>query len=126
MPAETPLLTAWAAGHKAEKLLCNGDGAEQAVGALARVLRVDPAVIHEQLEACHTHDWQADPFSRGAYSYAVVGGENAANDLALPVENTLFFAGEATDYTGHNGTVHGAMRSGRRAARELIEVVRSQ
>ncbi len=40
----------------------------------------------------------------------------------MPLEQTLFFAGEATDYTGHNGTVHGAIRSGRRAAKELISV----
>src|SRR5690349_13118714 len=123
MPAQEPLLTGWAAGHKAEKLVLKGESfiEEQVIGALARVLRVERRVIEQELEACYMHDWQADPFSRGAYSYAVVGGENAANELSKPVEGTLFFAGEATDYTGHNGTVHGAIRSGRRAAKELIE-----
>jgi monoamine oxidase len=32
----------------------------------------------------------------------------------------LFFAGEATDITGHNGTVHGAIASGKRAAKEIL------
>jgi monoamine oxidase len=128
MPAPVPLLVGWAAGHKAEKLVLRGESfvQEQVIGALARVLRVERRVIEQGLEACYVHDWQADPFSRGAYSYAVVGGENAANELAAPLQETLFFAGEATDYTGHNGTVHGAMRSGTRAARELMEVIRSQ
>ncbi|MGA8493419.1 MAG: FAD-dependent oxidoreductase, partial [Terriglobales bacterium] len=40
--------------------------------------------------------------------------------LGSPIENTLFFAGEATDTTGHNGTVHGAIASGRRAAQEIL------
>jgi monoamine oxidase len=40
--------------------------------------------------------------------------------LASPIDNTLFFAGEATDTTGHNGTVHGAIASGRRAAKEIL------
>src|SRR5579864_1332715 len=126
MPAETPLLVGWAAGHKAEKLMGGGNVEEEAIAALARVLRVERTLIEEQLEICHRHDWQADAFSRGAYTYAVVGGENAANDLAAPVANTLFFAGEATDYTGHNGTVHGAIRSGKRAAKEVMEVVGSR
>jgi monoamine oxidase len=126
MPAKAPLLTGWAAGHKAEKLMRDGSIESEAVAALGSVLGVERRAIEEELETCHVHDWQADPFSHGAYSYAVVGGENAANDLAAPVEGTLFFAGEATDYTGHNGTVHGAIRSGRRAAKELLEIIRSQ
>jgi uncharacterized protein with NAD-binding domain and iron-sulfur cluster len=32
----------------------------------------------------------------------------------------LFFAGEATDCEGHNGTVHGAIASGKRAAQEIL------
>jgi len=126
MPAETPLLVGWAAGHKAQKLMGGGNVEQEAIAALARVLRVERTLIEEQLEICHRHDWQADAFSRGAYTYAAVGGENAANDLAAPVANTLFFAGEATDYTGHNGTVHGAIRSGKRAAKEVMEVVGSR
>jgi monoamine oxidase len=67
------------------------------------------------------HDWQQDPFSRGAYSYASVGGFDAAKALAAPVADTLYFAGEATNCNGYNGTVHGAMASGDRAARELLQ-----
>jgi monoamine oxidase len=75
------------------------------------------------LEAAYFHDWQNDPFSRGAYSYGKVGADGAQQELSHPVEDTLFFAGEATDTTGHNGTVHGAIASGRRAAREIVDSV---
>jgi monoamine oxidase len=68
------------------------------------------------------HDWRADPFSRGAYSYVGVGGTAAQKTLAKPVLNTLFFAGESTDWE-QSGTVAGAIASGRRAAREVIKAL---
>jgi monoamine oxidase len=36
------------------------------------------------------------------------------------VEETLYFAGEATNSDGYNGTVHGAIATGSRAAEELL------
>ena len=66
-----------------------------------------------------THDWQSDPFSRCAYSYAGVGGKDAHAALAKPLRGTLFFAGEATS-GDETGTVAGAIDSGRRAAKELL------
>ena len=74
--------------------------------------------LDDLLVAAYTHDWQADPFSRGAYSYALVGGSNAHRALAKPIANTLFFAGEATN-SEETGTVAGEIESGRRAAGEL-------
>ena len=64
------------------------------------------------------HDWGRDPFARGAYSYVAVGGGNARAALAMPVDGTLFFAGEATSNDGQGGTVNGALETGERAARE--------
>ena len=40
--------------------------------------------------------------------------------MTIPADNTLFFAGEHTDTTGHWGTVHAAIRSGQRAARQIL------
>jgi monoamine oxidase len=77
-------------------------------------------VLEERLEGAYFHDWQGDPFSRGAYSYGKVGADGAQEVLAKPVDNTLFFAGEATASPGSNGTVHGAVASGYRAAREIL------
>jgi monoamine oxidase len=66
------------------------------------------------------HDWQADPFARGAYSYVTVGGDKARSALAEPLADTLFFAGEAADTEGEAGTVAGALQSGARAARQVL------
>ncbi len=49
-----------------------------------------------------------------------VGGSRAQTSLAAPIENTLFFAGEATESEGHHGTVHGAIATGHRAAEEIL------
>jgi monoamine oxidase len=69
------------------------------------------------------HDWLGDPYSRGAYSYPIVGGGDAAKVLARPIKRTLFFAGEAIDTEMRSGTVHGAIGSGRRAAEAAIRAL---
>ena len=76
--------------------------------------------VERGLEAAYYHDWQQDTFARGAYSYVIVGGDNARRELAAPIDNTLFFAGEATDTQGETATVTGALQSGTRAAREAL------
>lgn len=63
--------------------------------------------------------WAGDPFARGSYSFNALGSAPGMRKvLARPLENRLFFAGEATS-TAHFGTTHGAYLSGIRAAREI-------
>jgi len=121
LPARAPVLTGWAGGPRAEALLDEREPARisRALDALSRALAVPRAQLDELLESWATHDWRADPWSRGAYSYPGVGGVSAQRALARPVARTLFFAGEATD-TEQTATVAGALASGRRAAHEVI------
>jgi monoamine oxidase len=77
--------------------------------------------VRALLERAYLHDWQADPFAHGAYSYIVAGGTGARKALAAPVQITLFFAGEAADTQGESGTVAGALQSGMRAARLALD-----
>jgi len=46
-----------------------------------------------------------------------------ASFLARPVEDTLFFAGEATDTEGRTGTVEGALATGRRAGQAAVRAL---
>jgi monoamine oxidase len=65
--------------------------------------------------------WATDPFSLGSYSYHAVGAEpQMRQQLAAPLGEAVFFAGEATN-EDYFGTTHGAYLSGLRAAREIIE-----
>lgn len=121
-PLPFPILTGWAAGHYAQELreLSSEQVIQCAVQSLARIFEMEPARMNQALETGFTYDWQSDPFSCGAYSYANVGASDAGRELGAPVANTLFFAGEATDADGHSGTVHGAIASGLRAAKEVL------
>lgn len=68
-------------------------------------------------------DWGRDPFSYGAYSYVAVGSSGEDYDIiGRPVENCLFFAGEAT-CKEHPDTVGGAMMSGLREAVRIIDIL---
>ncbi|ERN16321.1 hypothetical protein AMTR_s00182p00016710 [Amborella trichopoda] len=70
-------------------------------------------------------NWGDDPFSRGAYSYVAVGASGEDYDiLGRPVENCVFFAGEAT-CKEHPDTVGGAMMSGLREAVRIIDIMRN-
>ena len=120
-PVRSPLLTGWAGGPAADALLANAPETriDRALDSLAAVFRMPRKRIDALLRGSWTHDWQSDPFIRGAYSYPGVGGRNAHKALARPSEETLFFAGEATNGE-QTGTVAGAIESGRRAAKEVL------
>ena len=119
LPAQFPVVTGWSAGPKADGLLgkSRGEIIGQAIASLRRIVgsrlpRVDGAYFY---------DWHANPFFRGAYSYVPAGKLEARAELAAPVSDTLYFAGEAANTSGHAGTVHGAIQSGRCAARAMLE-----
>jgi monoamine oxidase len=122
-PAIAPQLTGWAGGPPAARLVNQPEHVivDQALEALADVLGLHRSRIEGALVGIHTHSWHADPFARGAYSYVTVNGMEAVRTLAAPVAGTLFFAGEATNSDGHTGTVHGAIATGQRAAREILQ-----
>ena len=120
-PFRSPVLIGWAGGTAADALLAEGHDAmlERGLDVLSRMFSIPRKRLDALLAGTWMHDWQSDPFSRCAYSYAGVGGSHAADALAKPLRKTLFFAGEATS-SDATGTVAGAIESGRRAARELL------
>ena len=122
MPHRTSLLVAWAPASAAERLSGKGEKfqVDRALQTLAEKLKVSREGLDSLLERGYTHDWQTDPYACGAYTYVRVGGDDATQVLSEPLEQTLFFAGEAADITGNVGTVHGAIGSGYRAAAQLI------
>ena len=118
LPVAAPVITGWSAGPKADHLLgkSKSEVVSAAVTALGRIVPIPSGV---RLVDAWFHDWHADPFARGAYSYVPAGALPARRQLAEPVEDTLYFAGEATDLLGFGGTVHGAIASGRRVAEQI-------
>jgi monoamine oxidase len=122
VPTELPLMTAWAGGPAASALrdLSGDEIIRQAVAEIGTLFGIDAASL---LETAHVHNWNADPFSRGAYSYLRAGAGDARERLSEAVDGVLFFAGEATAPGGFGGTVTGAFNSGTRAALALVDAL---
>jgi monoamine oxidase len=121
MPVRGPVITGWTGGPGAEK--APRDPMEWISGALTslgRILGASRDSLAGELETWHAHNWSADPHTLGAYSYVRVGGMAAQARFGEPIDDTLYFAGEATNAEGHSGTVHGAIATGERAARAIL------
>ncbi len=127
-PPVTPAMVGWAAGPQISALVGANATPEQlrdaAIMSLAMAFGVAEGTVAGHLRQCHSHDWSADPFSAGAYSFVGVGGLDAYEAMRAPIADTLFFAGEATAGHGFNATMEGAIMSGLRAADEMLAPVR--
>jgi monoamine oxidase len=118
-PPDLPLATGWAGGPAAYRLSKGGDPLVPALASLATILGRSTAELNGLLESATIVDWSKDPFARGAYAYKLAGApDSTIEQLSDPVDNRLFFAGEATSLSGA-GTVDGALETGSRAAREI-------
>ena len=125
-PVTAPLLVGWAGGPAAERF-STWDGAaviDAGLDTLAAAFALQDGALRGLLLDARTHDWSADPWARGAYSYTIAGDDGARARLAEPMAGTLFFAGEATHAGGEHASVHGAIATGSRAAREVIGSLR--
>jgi monoamine oxidase len=127
LPIRAPLLAAWCAGPNAARLAGFGESqlVARAFESLAMLFGKESGALR-QLRSARVHDWQADPFSCGAYSFVTVGGGGARKALARPLHDTLYFAGEAADTNGEAATVAGALQSGERAAQSILSALRGR
>ena len=120
------LLTAWAGGPHAHALAgcTQAQLVDRVVGEFAATLAIPRATLASAILHEHFHDYAHDPFARGAYSYTRVHGAGAADILARPLAGKVFLAGEVTD-AEYEGSVAGAIASGTRAARQILDAERS-
>ena len=122
-PTASHSLTGWTGGPRAAELLALDpeELRRTACRSLERALQMESADVEALLVSFHMHPWQSDPYSLGGYSWIPAGALEQPARMAEPVASTLFFAGEHTDVTGHWGTVHAALGTGLRAARQVLE-----
>lgn len=92
---------------------------EFAVNQVAEVFGND---IRKQVIRSIATAWTTDPWTRGSYSCALPGHAHQRVELARPLDDRLFFAGEATT-VGDHACCHGAYRSGIRAAQEIAKAI---
>jgi len=122
LPERLPVLTGWLSGPQAEKLKDEKDDIllDHALQSLATIFNIDKVVLKKQLRSGRVFNWTRDPFTLGSYSYSTLETSEARKILMEPVQNTLFFAGEALYDGPEMGTVEAALTSGQRVAEEII------
>jgi monoamine oxidase len=122
LPDKTPLLTGWLAGPNAEKNKNKSDDEiiSMALDALSYIFNTNNTFLVKNLRAGKAVNWQTDPYSLGAYSYATVESTRAKKILAEPLEETIFFAGEAISEGAAMGTLEVALENGIATAKELL------
>lgn len=117
-PFGRPLIEGYFGGRLAHELEAKGRGAFFAFAA-NELAGLFGEAIRARLRPISETGWGRDPYARGSYSYALPGHADARAILAAPVDDRLFFAGEACsprDFT----TAHGAYLTGLDAAERAI------
>lgn len=117
-PFGRPQIEAYIGGQNARDLEAGGEQAflERARSDLSRLLGSDFA---RRIGLLRIHAWGADEFARGSYSYALPGKAACRAELAAPVDDRLFFAGEACSENDFS-TAHGGYLTGIAAAEQAI------
>jgi monoamine oxidase len=120
-PLGRPLIEAFFGGELAENLEHGGEAAA-ADFVLAELTGLFGADFRRAVKPLRFYGWRGDPFARGAYSYARPGWVSARHALATPVEDRIFFAGEACSATSFS-TAHGAYETGLVAAEAALRAL---
>ncbi|MFN8445672.1 MAG: FAD-dependent oxidoreductase [Caldilineaceae bacterium] len=113
-----PILLGFNAGDQAREIEKWSD--EKIVASAMQVLRtMFDQTIPDPLDYQITR-WASDPYALGSYSFNALGSTPTMREhLAKPLNDKLFFAGEATNRS-YFGTAHGAYLSGIRSVDELL------
>jgi monoamine oxidase len=117
-PFGRPQIEVYFGGDNATALEAAGEGAffDFAVSELSALLGSGFA---RRIRPLHMHRWGRDPYALGSYSYALPGKSGCRAKLATPVDDRLFFAGEACS-TNDFSTAHGGWLTGVDAAEQVI------
>ncbi|MBZ0276316.1 MAG: FAD-dependent oxidoreductase [Anaerolineae bacterium] len=115
-----PVIAAYLTAERAQHVdsLPESDALALGMTELAHLLGVPFAQLTAGLVTGERVSWAFDRLARGGYAHLPPGAADARPLLAAPVDDVLFFAGEATAYDTNPQTVHGALESGWRTARE--------
>lgn len=117
--AGQPMMNLFFADDLAHELEAGGQAAQEAFARefLADTYGSDAA---KAMERTIIHPWGTDPWTMGSYSAAKVGKAGARATLAQPIEDRLYFAGEAVSTYAHS-SLHGAYLTGQQAALQIAD-----
>lgn len=114
------VLLAFIMGHQAANLSNLGSDTAITNALLTELDSIYNGQASSSFIASSVHDYTNKAFIKGAYGYSTIAMGNAREIAAQPINNCLFFAGEAMNTNGHHQTVHGAVESGYKAVIDLL------
>ncbi len=119
-PEKDPVLVGWIAGPASQKFksMSEQEVLDTALNALSKTFDVPRSELREQLLISKILNWPNDPWALGAYSFTTPETAEAQEELLTPVEEKLFFAGEAL-HKDAAATVEGALQSGLEVAKRI-------
>lgn len=122
-PERSGLLTGWLGGPKAKEmgLLSKEEIFDKAIISLANIFGLDKTVITRMVKAWQVANWNEEPYTRGSYSYPTIGVNEARMKMAIPKEETIYFAGEAIYQGSEAGTVEAALGSGLAVSDSILD-----
>ncbi len=122
-PSGYPLLTGWIAGKKADdfKGIEEEEIKQAALQSLANIFNKTKEEITQLLTASHIINWQHNVYAKGAYSFNMIASDKAKKVLNEPIQNTLFFGGEALYSGALGGTVEAALVNGLSVAKKMLK-----
>jgi len=117
-PFGLPIVESFFGGSCAEAMPDARAAIDFAIGELVALLGSDWRTRLSPLGATH---WRAAPYINGSYSHARIGHAPDRAILAAPIDDRLFFAGEACSRIDFS-TAHGAYQTGIAAAEAILRL----
>jgi monoamine oxidase len=120
-PTDKNVVVALVGGSGADALHKKGkDAAAEAL--LQKLERIYGPEVRQHVTDTAVTNWRADPWHQGSFTATKPGAARAREKLRAPVDDTLFFAGEAQS-TRWGGMLPGAYLTGRQAADEIVQAL---
>jgi monoamine oxidase len=125
-PWNTDLMVGFVGGRFAWDLSTAADAEQQAIAfAKERLADIFGSDMPNKVTAALLTPWATNKWTHGAYSAAMPGHCRARQTLRRPLNDVVFFAGEATAEKGMYATCSGAYESGMNVAESVARTLRA-
>ena len=126
LPTDNSILTGWLGGEKANSLKDNTDQEilQIALQSLSNAFEIPVEDLKNRLKASRIANWCKEADINGGYSFNTVKSVEAKKILRQPVDDTIFFAGEALFEGTPGGTVEAALSSAKKTAQQVLKTLK--
>jgi len=120
---ENCLLTGWFGGPEVMPLITVSEGEiiDMGLQSLSNIYGINKEKLQTILVASKAIHWANEEWSMGGYSYSTLQSKTARKLLKIPLDNTVFFAGEALYEGNAPGTVEAALANGQETAWKILQ-----